>query len=199
MKIQIPSELQKQLDIVRSAILGTQDKWAIGKQLFASGEENLELLNYSANYAFLAISQSLYESVVLGVCRLTDPSMTFGHENLSLCRIADDISRLDNEGGEEILKSIQERETLFEPLRRIRDKSVAHFDLKDFQKSTNLNEIDLAIKALIDIMNSIDILIGGERKLLIDWDRYAKPTWGDGNALLYKLRKYKEGIITNAR
>jgi hypothetical protein len=194
----ILAEIREHFQEVRGAVLTAQIEWSVAKQLFSSGSDNIELLNWSANYAFWAINRALYLDVVMAISRLTDPAKTGRYDNLSLHRLAAAIEEIDFVMGKSIKESLQAAKSTFEPLRAVRDRKFAHSDLVDF-KLTNLpgaESVDKAIEALINISNEIKeaIGIGIDGILLKDISHYHFQTWGNGEALLYKLRKYKELI-----
>ena len=49
------------------------DKWGEFRELFCGGQERIDLLSNVASSFFYVMSQVLYESVILHLCRLTDP------------------------------------------------------------------------------------------------------------------------------
>lgn len=192
----ISEELQEQYQVVRRVILTVHIEWYIAKQLFASGNDNIELLDWSANYAFEAIRSALYQSVILAICKLTDPTKMGKFENLSLHRLADAIKDIDC-NTEIFIKNCLFNEDTFGDLHNIRNKVFAHFDLKnyDLKSFPGTEKIDKAIEILIKIINRIGKSIWQEEPLLEDISHYAFPRWGDGNALLHKLRKYRESVF----
>ena len=63
-------------------------KWKQYRILFAESPERIELLNGIAGFFFRVIQDVLWEDVVLHIARLTDPSRSFGKDNLTLLRLA---------------------------------------------------------------------------------------------------------------
>ena len=196
------NELLEHFQAIRGTILTAQLEWAIAKQLFASGEENMELLNWSANYAFWAIQRALYLDVVMAIGRLTDPATMGRNENLSLDRLTGAIQMIDPAKGASIKQCFEDARSTFEPLLKVRHKVFAHSDLVNFKLSQfpGIEPVDKAIDTLINISNKISesLEIGIEGIILNDVNRYHFPRWGDGDALLYKLRKYKESVFADS-
>jgi len=66
-------------------------KWEQYRHLFAKSERRVELLNEAAGYLFRLIQDTLFEDVVLGLARLTDPIQTGRgakqQDNLTLQRL----------------------------------------------------------------------------------------------------------------
>ncbi len=58
-------------------------RWKMFRQLFGSGEENLNLLNQSGSNVFALLQGLIIENAFLTVCRLTDPERTGSYQNLA--------------------------------------------------------------------------------------------------------------------
>lgn len=50
--------------------------WQQYRQLFGEGEETVNLLNRTAGLFFKIVQDDLWDSVLLGICRMTDPAVT---------------------------------------------------------------------------------------------------------------------------
>lgn len=58
--------------------------WEQYTQLFGESEETVHLLNQTAGLFFRVVQEGLWDSVLIGVSRLTDPAQTGGNKNLSI-------------------------------------------------------------------------------------------------------------------
>lgn len=61
-----------------------ESKWQQYVELFGTKPERIELLNEAASFFFYILDGVLWENIVLHLARLTDPSTSFGHANLSI-------------------------------------------------------------------------------------------------------------------
>ena len=58
--------------------------WEQYTQLFGDSEETVHLLNQTAGLFFMVVQDGLWDSVLIGISRLTDPAQTGGNKNLSI-------------------------------------------------------------------------------------------------------------------
>ena len=63
------------------------ETWCIYRQLFGTSEARVDLLNEVAPGFAGVVQPVLLDSVILGICRLCDPSSMSGNDNLSLKRL----------------------------------------------------------------------------------------------------------------
>ena len=66
-------------------------KWTDYRRLYAMGDERVELLIKVAPTFFGQLQRTMWEDVLLHLCRLTDPAKSMGHEHLTILRIPDAI------------------------------------------------------------------------------------------------------------
>lgn len=74
---------------VRHEVESLQYRWYQAQVLFQRGSDRIDLLNTVASNFFGLVRALLFEDAMLHLCRLTDPPKTFGHENLTLMRLAE--------------------------------------------------------------------------------------------------------------
>ncbi|MFI5201188.1 MAG: hypothetical protein ACHQNE_02225 [Candidatus Kapaibacterium sp.] len=187
-------EINKHYENIRDIVNYVRISWHFFDQLFRSGEDNLRLLSKSAGHLFRRVYDSLYVTVLLRICTLTDPDRTNNrYDNLSFKKLAKQIQELDGSAGTTILNQIEAEQSHFVHLRNLRDKSIAHTDLETFgTHSGPAKEIDSAIEALLRILDCFeDYLKPSEKR----W-RYIPhfPPGSDGGALLSILRHREELI-----
>lgn len=66
--------------------------WSEYVVLFGTKPERIDLLNQTAGGFFQLVEDSLWEKTLLNICRLVDPHKTAGKPNLSIQRLAHEIS-----------------------------------------------------------------------------------------------------------
>ena len=101
-------------------------KWREYRELFGGSSERVDLLNSAAGLSFRIIQDSLWEDILLHLCRLTDPPSIGKKENLTVLRLpgmVDAAIRAEVEGAVESL----EQRTAF--ARDWRNRHIAHSDL----------------------------------------------------------------------
>lgn len=187
-------EIIKHYENVRNIVNQVRISWHLFDQLFRSGEENLELLRRSAGWVFLTYYNSIYISVLLRICTLTDPSKSQNkYDNLSFKQLAEQIKKLDLTEGQTILNLIENQQSHFADLRTLRDKAIAHNDLETFGTHTGpRDKIDEAIGAILSILDCFETYLKPSQKR---WQHLPHfPPGNDGNALLSILR-HRENLI----
>jgi len=106
-------------------------KWEQYRHLFAKSERRIELLNETAGYLFRIIQDTVFENVVLGLARLTDPIQTGRgqkqQENLTLQRLPSLVS--DAQLRLELTALVEGALDACATLRAWRNKRLAHRDL----------------------------------------------------------------------
>ena len=141
-------------EFLHREVSAVQAKWALAKQLFSAGPD-IDVLNHIAPGAFTVIQWSIYESIVIGIARLTDPRGKRRGQNhftfLKLIDCTDDVAK-------NIIKTeVDRHKDKFKPIRDRRDQQQAHSDRGATTISVaSRNEIDAAVEALIAIMHVIE-------------------------------------------
>lgn len=79
-------------DSVYTGVLELFFNWFEYKELFASKESRIKLLNEAAPSFFYIVQRRLWESILLHICRLTDPAQTAGKRNASINSISQFIT-----------------------------------------------------------------------------------------------------------
>ena len=89
-------ELGAVYNVLSTDLFWLHAKWEQYRLLFAKSERRIELLNETAGYFFRIIQGTIFEDVVLGLARLTDPIHTGRgqkqQENLTLRRLPSLVS-----------------------------------------------------------------------------------------------------------
>lgn len=140
--------------------------WDIFSKLYASGEENVALLNKTSGFLFQYFSRSLARDLCLRIARLTDPAQSGRGQqrnNISLKRL---VYELEIANEQPLLKSLRPKvDSLVEraePIRETRHKTIAHTDLEVALKVAALPagmplvEIDSFLNELAEAMNIVE-------------------------------------------
>lgn len=166
-------------------------RWEIFRQLFDSGEENLNLLNQSGSNVFALLHGLIIENGLLTLCRLTDPEHSGGYPNLSIRYFLGKIeATLSKEVREDFHGKLAKLESATESLRIHRNKRIAHLDLNHAVKPERLPSVEFgafedALELVRSIMREFYLLIWNA-----DTD-YRQPSIAcgcDGNHFLRVLR-----------
>jgi hypothetical protein len=101
-------------------------KWLEFSELYGSKETRIELLNHSAPFFFFTIQKVLWDNLILGIARLTDPSESMGKRNITLNAVPAFLSDINFRN--EIEHDIDELITESKFCRDRRNKIIAHMD-----------------------------------------------------------------------
>ena len=159
----MPPEVEYAFEQVDQEVIRLHSDWKIFLELFG-GKERVELLNETAPYYFVVTQAALVDSIILAACRLTDPAETRGgqDENLTIERLIDLVS--DDLDDQPIASKLREQkheiERRAEPLRNLRNKSLAHNDLavvmeEELLPNVSRSEIDELLNAFGKLMNTV--------------------------------------------
>ena len=123
--------------------------WDVCGELFGE-QDRVDLLNGVARGFFRQVQGTFYDHIILQIARLTDKPATGKYKNLTLQTL------LRHCGSPQHLEDALSKVNLAcAPLRRIRDKRLAHLDLdvatqvKQFPTATR-DEVDAALQAIRD-------------------------------------------------
>ncbi len=163
-------------------------KWIEFVELFSAKPSRIDLMNETAPYFFRIVEDVLWENIVLGIARLTDPPQSFGKDNLTICKIPDYI--IDKGFRDQIKKAIDDAKTSTSFCRDWRNRRYAHLD---FLLSTNkkTKQLELATvektkKALSSIAKVLNLISCRYNNSTTAFD-FTVGTPGDANSLLYYL------------
>jgi hypothetical protein len=172
-------------------------KWGDYVVLFASRPERVDLLNMAAPAFFKLVQDSLWEAILLHICRLTDPPEIRNKKNLTLQHlprlvtptIQPEIARLVNAA----LKASSFA-------RDWRNRHIAHRDLRLVLQETTLplapasrEGVRMALVAITAVLNCID---HHYRSTTVAYDMIA--SLGNAETLLHVLREGFEAKTARA-
>ena len=166
-------------------------RWKMFRQLFGSGEENLNLLNQSGSNVFALLQGLIIENAFLTLSRLTDPERTGSYQNLSIRNLLGKIeTTLGDKVREDLRGKLAKLEAATEKLRSHRNKRIAHLDLNHAVKLERLPSVEYG--DVEHAMELLEFIMRGFHLVLCNADtRYREPSiaYGcDGNHLLGVLR-----------
>ncbi|WP_256579606.1 hypothetical protein [Pseudomonas sp. NC02] len=136
--------------------------WEQYTQLFGEGEDTVKMLNETAGLFFMVVQDALWDSVLLGVSKLTDPAQTGKNKNLSIQSLPDLIAddtlrgRVSDLCEEALVKATHARDH--------RNKRIAHQDQQYFydRAARPLGGVSRALvkemlHAITAVMNEINV------------------------------------------
>jgi len=164
--------------------------WKLILQLFGS-QESVDILNRSAGFAIRTIQNSLTDSVILRIAKLTDPAKTGRFENLSLSNLIDDLPSEPTDAvlRDHLATKLASIKTVVDGMRTIRNKRIAHRDhasaIKPAEKILGVprSVFDKSIRLIREFMHEIQRHYGfeGTPYDLVELGR-------DGDSLLFYLQ-----------
>ncbi|HVS80322.1 MAG TPA: hypothetical protein VHE60_01140 [Pyrinomonadaceae bacterium] len=115
----VSKDIMNAFEAIEDDVLWVHAKWTIYRQLFATSEERISLLNDFAPDFFQIVHDSVLHDIVLTMGRLTDPAETGDKENLTFEQL---IKILEADNCElvrkltPLLETAQEKYKPFRPL-----------------------------------------------------------------------------------
>ena len=126
----LPDGLQPLYDSLSNELVWIHAKWQLYRQLFATSQEDVDLLNRTAPFFFRVLQQTLFEDMLISICRLADPSRSVGKDNLSLAQLLEQLAPLTPAQLASDLSLLQEEiEARSRTIRDWRNRMIAHSDL----------------------------------------------------------------------
>ncbi|MDR6236777.1 hypothetical protein [Pseudomonas oryzihabitans] len=136
--------------------------WQQYRQLFADSEDTIELLNRTAGLFFKIVQDELWDSVLLGISRMTDPAATKHNKNLTINSLPPLIKN-NPKLRMEVEELCQQAVFASSFAREHRNKRIAHQDHAAYanRKTSELSGISRKLiegmlKALRETLNRID-------------------------------------------
>lgn len=134
-------------------------KWQEYREMFGSSAEQVELLN-SAGLFFQIVQDTLWQDILLHLCRMTDPPKSMGRENLTLRSLPDLIS--DPAVRAEMAPLVEQASKATEFARDWRNRHIGHRDLALALKSgvqplasASEEQVSAALSAIHEVLNRI--------------------------------------------
>lgn len=185
---QLPKNVVEIFELLRYEILLLHTKREIYRELYDSGAEVRNLLNFAAPVFFVIQRDMLVNDILITMRRLIDGEEFKGNgrKNLSLDYLISCID--DSETKVEIKKLVREAKRKADFARTISNKRIAHNDLLTKQKVEKLPDFDMetideALLSVAHVMNMISSY----------WNRppekYQMAGIGTGNELVNRMKQ----------
>ena len=191
---ELPERLRPMFEDLWQSVVFVHAKWALYQDLFGR-PDTIALLRDSAPTAALLIERSLRAALVMAISRLTDGIKSSGHETLSLERFAYLMRSHDAGLAESMWAQIDELRISAEPIRRLRNKSIGHNDLKTALKyeaeplpNVPRQLMDEVLQRIAATMNTAQMHFQGGPT---DYGSLALD--GDGKQLVAILQRARDG------
>jgi hypothetical protein len=137
-------------------------KWKQYRQLFATSDDTIAILNKTAPSFFYFSGSILFDDVLLHIARLTDPPDTGGRTNLTLQRLPPAVAEAPLRGTTESLLQQVLEQTAF--ARDRRNRRIAHRDLLTARglhpnplAQASRQDVENALRAMRELMNVVEM------------------------------------------
>lgn len=174
--------------------------WQQYRQLFGSDPETVHLLNRTSGLFFKIVQDELWDSVLLGVSRMTDPPATGKKKNLTIQSLPPLISNTELQG--EVQNLCDKALAAAEFAREHRNKRIAHQD-DDYLSNRNSDPLSGISRALVEkmlaalraVLNRLDLHF---RDNTVMYEDFVDES--GARLLVHKLRKLErlQAAATNA-
>jgi hypothetical protein len=184
---EIPEEeLRSIVQLLCQDLASLNAKWHLYLDLFAE-KEDVAVLNNTAMGAFQIIEESLRSDMAISIGRLCDPPELWGHQNLSLQKLAEQAKHIQG-----LVQLLDNFLTISKPVRDYRNKRIAHNDLKANLEPHDNPLPNITRKTIDDILkigNEIlnHILKFYKTETAIDFE--STIVFGSGNKLIKWLKR----------
>lgn len=127
-------DLESDLDILTNDYVWLRTQFSLFHGLFGTRKERIDLMNNASPFFFVQIQKALIATVITGVFRLAGSPVSGrgpnSKKNLVLSSLLDDETYGDWSGRDKFETEIKKVRHALNPLREIRNKSIAHRDLE---------------------------------------------------------------------
>ena len=121
---ELPEDIRTVFQDLCQDIASLHSKWQFYLDLF-SDRDTIDILNDVAPASFQMVEESLRSDITISICRLSDPPQSCGQDNLSIKTLVNKATEV-----QELTKLLEDFDSCCKPVRRYRDKCVAHNDLR---------------------------------------------------------------------
>lgn len=163
-------------------------KWNEFIELYVKKQSRIELMNNTSPSFLRIVEDILWENIALGISKLTDPSQTFGKDNLTICKISDLLPESDFKT--EIILEIDKAKLSAQFCRDWRNRKISHSDFllktgkntKQLEKATK-EKVDNALSSIANVLN----LLSSKYKNSTTYFEFVIESYGNSETLLYYL------------
>jgi len=198
----IPVNMSDTHELLKQELLLLHTKWHFFTTLYCTSDENIALLDNSAQLFFVILGDILRDDIIVSVCAITDPASSrvrgLDRNNLSLAYLNSLIPAGDAPLIKQTTQLLGNAKASWESFRDHRNCRIAHRDLESVLKKSDeliptitISNVDAALANIGDILNAIEVFYNGRGT------KYQRIYGtGDANDLLeflsrsFELKKY---------
>ncbi len=177
---QTDSAFRKTLEALENEVYTLLDEWTVYKQLYASDQERIDLLNELTPQFFGLLQSTLRDSVVAQICRLTEKPKVMGHETLVIRRLCILAEPKYQAIADELEKDSDLIIGLCEAIRDWRDNRVSHLNLAAHLDAANNPPKDFSVKTVQDAIDAIEAFLNKARLKLAGGEFHYDSVYRDG-------------------
>lgn len=163
----IPNELSEVFLRLQNELLILYTKFNSFKTLYCTSDENIELLDSSAEGFFVMHGDILRDDMMLSICVLTDPASTNvkGEKrcNLTLKHLKSLVPDKDPSLADELNQLLESSKSTWDSFRSHRNQRIGHYDLDTVLRKTDqllpsisIDDVDMALRLIGDILNTVE-------------------------------------------
>jgi hypothetical protein len=192
----IPPEINEKYMALFQEVSYLHETWGIFRQLYASGDDTVDLLNDSAPGFFRLCQWLLADDIILSISRLNDPRRTLGKDNLTLEQLVHSIDAGKHPAlRKEMEKLYAEAKDKCKFAKDHRNKRIAHNDLhlklqgkvRPLPSPTETN-IEDALESIRNVMNAVSRYFHNSEIATVNY-YHLVTRLGDGTKIISRLRE----------
>jgi nicotinamidase-related amidase len=201
----IPTPVHELWSAIDSEVWWLHGRWIMYRQLYGTSPERIKLLNESAGTFFNILNEVLLHDVQLSLSKLGDPAGTGSRTNMTLAALVEAFKSCGELTVVAKLEPLLDKfDVSITEIRHRRNKWIAHYDRTtmlgsqaNLHQGPSRNEIELALTALRDVMNCVQLHYLESQTMYADFFMDS-----DGEHLISDLKRahrykqlVKEGVI----
>lgn len=160
-----PPAVAQAFEVLKNELVWLHHRWATYNQLYGKDERRIELLNHLAPGFFFVVQESLYDAVVLSICRMCDPPETGrapkAQANMTLRRLLQEVMAAGDAALAARLETKwAEVKSALPTLVEYRHKHVGHLDFDVAVKNATLSgpsreQVSLVLSLIGEFLNHV--------------------------------------------
>ena len=170
------------VQVITNSICQLYQEWRLFLYFFAGAKERVDVLNAASGMTARTLQNTLWDSALLKVRRLTDPAKQGSNENLSLERL---VSIALNSKSVDLKPAYSELVEKVSTCRKYTDKNLVHRDLRN-ALSARIETIDR--RATTDAICAIGSFVRAFHRKTRDVDLLLMPITGSDDEQRFLLR-----------
>lgn len=175
-------------------------KWREYQELYAQGQERIDLLNSVASNFFYFLNKLFFEDALLHLCRLTDPPRSCGRNTLSGMRLVEEVADPALRSAVQTKADIAKNRCDF--ARDWRNQNLAHTDLESLRigqaailPKVDAKDIEDSMKTIGEVLTFLEAHFGTPHSISI------RDPWGARSLIGYlaHCKKLREQELSGWR